>query len=82
MKGFGCMAEYCLDCWNEINETNDVKEKYIFTKDLDLCEGCGELKNTIIIERKYWYIYRLRLIIYIFRKIYQIIKISFDKKIK
>lgn len=76
------MAEFCLDCWNEINETNDATEKYIFTKDLDLCEGCGKLKNTIIIERKYWYMYRFRFIIYIFRKIYQIIKIPFDQKIK
>lgn len=47
------MAEFCLDCWNEINETNDPPEKYIISKDLELCEGCGEYKHTIIIERKY-----------------------------
>lgn len=42
------MSEYCLDCWNEINETNDPKEKYILSKELDLCEGCGEWKPVII----------------------------------
>ena len=42
------MAEFCPDCWNEINGTNNPKEKYIISKNLDLCEGCGEMKLVII----------------------------------
>lgn len=49
------MAEFCLDCWNKLNGTNDRKRKYIISKDLDLCEGCGKWKNVIVIERKYYY---------------------------
>lgn len=49
------MAEFCLDCWNKINEANDSKRKYIISKDLDLCEECGEWKNVIIAERRGYY---------------------------
>lgn len=45
------MSEYCLDCWNEINETNDPKEKYILSKELDFCEGCGQWKPVIVRRR-------------------------------
>ncbi len=44
------MAEFCLDCWNRINETNHSKDRYIISEDLDLCEGCGEMKHVIIME--------------------------------
>ena len=54
------MAEFCLDCWNEINGTSDPAKKYILSKELDLCEECGEWKNVIIIERKYYYIRKAR----------------------
>ena len=54
------MAEFCLDCWNRINGTNDGKMKYVLSKDLDLCEGCGELKPVIVAERYYYYSYTLK----------------------
>ena len=38
------MAEFCLDCWNRLNETDALPGKYILSKELDLCEGCGEWK--------------------------------------
>ena len=49
------MAEFCLGCWNKINGTNDDKRKYIISKDLDLCEECGEWKNVIVAERRSYY---------------------------
>lgn len=52
------MAEFCLDCWNEINGLKDNERKYIISKDLDLCEGCGEWKPVIIMERKEYYIHK------------------------
>lgn len=49
------MAEFCVDCWNRLNGTDEKEEKYFLTKHLDLCEDCGEYKHVIIIERKYYY---------------------------
>lgn len=49
------MAEFCLECWNELNGTNDSEKEYIMSKDLDLCEGCGEWKRVIVAERKIYY---------------------------
>ena len=37
------MAEYCLDCWNKLNGSDDNEKRY----DYDLCEGCGEWKPVI-----------------------------------
>ena len=45
------MAEFCVDCWNRLNGTDDKPEKYILSRRLDLCEGCGEYKHVIITER-------------------------------
>lgn len=42
------MAEFCLDCWNRMNETNDPPKKYVISKELELCEGCGEWKPVIV----------------------------------
>ncbi len=64
------MAEFCLDCLNKINETQDSKRKYVLSKELDLCEGCGELKPLIIMERRAYYICKLRYVILPFRIIY------------
>ena len=45
------MAEFCVDCWNRLNGTDDKEHKYILSRHLDLCEGCGEYKHIIITER-------------------------------
>ena len=42
------MAEFCLECWNRINETSLGKGEVVISKDLDLCEGCGERKPVIV----------------------------------
>ncbi len=66
------MAEFCLECWNRINKTNDDPKKYIISKDLDLCEGCGEWKNVIIYEKKAYYQYMFRFIVIPFKVICKI----------
>ena len=53
------MDSFCLDCRNIINETEDSPKKYIISKDLDLCEGCGELKPVIVSERKFYCLNKL-----------------------
>ena len=45
------MAEFCLKCWNEINKTDDPASKYILSKELDLCEGCGKRTHVIVAQR-------------------------------
>lgn len=51
------MAEICLDCWNKIRNAKDTKKMYIISRDLDLCEECGEYKR-VIVRMKRWYIWK------------------------
>ena len=58
------MAEFCLACWNKIMDTDDPAKKYIISRDLDLCEECGQWKPVIVrIKRRYVAAERLREII-------------------
>ncbi len=47
------MAEFCLECWNKINNTHDSKRRYILSWDRELCEECGQHKRVIVVER-FW----------------------------
>lgn len=47
------MAEFCLDCWNQINKTNDSKWRYVLSWEKDLCEECGQYKRVVVVER-FW----------------------------
>ena len=43
------MAEYCLECFNKINKKQyKEKEVWIDYEELDICEGCGEIKPCIV----------------------------------
>lgn len=44
------MADFCIDCWNKLNSTDYPPSKFILSKDLDLCEGCGKYKRVIEYE--------------------------------
>ncbi len=44
------MAEFCLKCWNKINDTNDDESMYVMSRDLDLCDCCGEFTHIIVRE--------------------------------
>lgn len=44
------MAEFCVDCWNDLNGTH-YTENELWLED-DLCEGCGEVKPCIITLRR------------------------------
>ncbi len=46
------MAEFCLECYNKINQT-DYKEKDVVMSSFpELCEGCGECKKVVIAESR------------------------------
>ena len=65
------MAEFCLDCLNKmINKGEDNKEKFVLSKDLDLCEGCGQWKHVVIMERRAYYMHKFRYFILPFKILY------------
>jgi len=57
------LAEFCLDCMNKLDGTCEDSKKYILSKELNLCEECGEYKHTVICERKYHYLHKFRFIL-------------------
>ena len=67
------MAEFCIDCWLEINEIKDDKRKYILSKDVDFCEGCGKWKPVVVMERKEYYLHILRFFTFPIRIIFNVI---------
>ena len=46
------MSELCLECLNKLMGTNDPAKKYIISRELDLCEECGEWKPVVITIKK------------------------------
>lgn len=43
------MAEFCLDCFNKINDTNYKESQVVIDYDEpEYCEGCGEVKPVVI----------------------------------
>ena len=45
------MAEFCLECLNKLDNTQDSKWRYVLSRDLELCEECGEFKRVVVSER-------------------------------
>ena len=55
------MAEYCLDCFNQINRTNyNEKDVWIDHEEFDICERCGKCKPCVIALHKKPMIERLK----------------------
>ena len=52
------MAEFCLDCWNKINESKGSRWRYVLSSELELCEECGEWRQVILAERLWGQIIR------------------------
>ncbi len=71
------MAEFCLECWNKINENEDSGKEYIISKDLDLCEHCGEWKPVIVMTRKAYYMHKFRYFILPFKLVYKLLRILY-----
>ncbi len=54
------MAEFCVKCWNRFFGENIPENKYVCTKELYLCEGCGRMKKVVIAEKKDYCYRKLR----------------------
>ena len=49
------MAEYCLECFLKQNPDYPPEKIRIGSPDdLDLCEGCGQMKPTVCIKIGFW----------------------------
>ena len=48
------MAEFCLECWNKLNDTRDTESRYLVSRNIELCEGCARYKHVIVKERLIW----------------------------
>ena len=57
------MAEFCYKCFCEFWGVYPNESELVFTKELDLCEGCGNYKKTVVAYKKDFFIYRLRRLI-------------------
>ena len=44
------MAEFCLDCFNKLNDTK-LTSKEVILED-DICEGCSEIKPCVMTIKK------------------------------
>lgn len=60
------MAEFCLECWNKINGTNNPESMYVMSDELGFCEECGEIKSVVVMEKnglnlinRFCYVYSL-----------------------
>lgn len=54
------MAEFCLDCWNRINDAHWTERDYILSDEYDICEGCGEFRRVVEAKREFKLFYDLR----------------------
>ena len=49
------VAELCLECLNKLTGRNEKKSTYILSKDLDLCDNCGEWKRVVVMTKRAYY---------------------------
>ena len=59
------MAEFCLECWNKINNTHLNQKDVILSEETDFCEECQQMKQVIIcmkekgaLDRIFWNLFR------------------------
>ena len=42
------MKKFCLDCWNKLTGSEYSPLCFLFSKEPDFCEECGEWKPVIV----------------------------------
>ena len=47
------MAEFCPECWNDMNGFSDPPEAYALSWRYELCEGCGKWKRVVVGKRSF-----------------------------
>ena len=82
------MAEFCLECWNKINGTNNTESEVILSKRAEFCEECCGIKKVVIgykckmdmRNRLYLFFMRLDEIHYFFKDVFYSIKSRFTHR--
>ena len=82
------MAEFCLECWNKINGTNDTEKEVVLSKRAEFCEECCGIKKVVIgykskmdmRENLYLFSVHMDDICYFFKNILYVIKSRFKSK--
>ena len=46
------MAEFCLECLNEISGTNYTEADFILSREPDFCENCGKMVRVVVKRRR------------------------------
>ena len=68
------MAEFCWECFKKLNNIDESEaKKYAITKQLDLCEGCADLRHVVIGEKRDYYRYKFRIFLFPFKLVYLIV---------
>ena len=67
------MKKFCIKRWHDREEIYDNIENYIFSKNDERCDGCGECKRAEAAARKEYWIYKLHIFIIPFAFICKII---------
>ncbi len=63
------MSELCLDCWNELHGTIDRPRRYVFSRELKPCEGCGEYRRVIVRMKRYYYLRAMDILLIPFKRL-------------
>lgn len=71
------MAEFCYKCFCDFWETEPKKAELVFSKNIDLCEGCGKYKKIVIAYKTDLLAYRFRHVIKLLKIITAIILLPF-----
>ncbi len=45
------MAEFCLECMRKLDGRDYPEDAFVLSKELDLCEGCGQWKRVVVVPR-------------------------------
>lgn len=69
------MAQFCYECFKKTFDIDEPEEKYVISKTLYLCEGCGKLKKVVISERLFYNSLLYHFLVFSFRLIYKIFRI-------
>ena len=48
------MAEFCFECYKKYFDENVKKEDLVIDKYYELCEGCGQSKQTVAKVREFY----------------------------
>ena len=46
------MAEFCLECLNEISGTKYTEADFILSREPDFCENCGKMVRVVVKRRR------------------------------